>query len=160
MQDLPKYALWEIERRFLVDPAKLPALDPASERRIEDLYLDGGRLRLRAVTWITTGRREFKLCKKYERDDLLQGPITNLYLTADEHAALADLPGARLEKRRFSLPPFGIDVFDDGLVMGEYEAESRPAALALETPTWATREVTDDPAFSGWSLAQAGLSLD
>ena len=71
MSDLPKYALWEIERRFLVDPAKLPALDPASERRIEDLYLDGGRLRLRAVTWTVSGRREFKLCKKYERDDPL-----------------------------------------------------------------------------------------
>ena len=155
MSDLPKYALWEIERRFLVDPAKLPPLDVASERRIEDVYLDGGRLRLRAVTWIASGRREFKLCKKYERDDLLQGPITNLYLTADEHAALAGLPGARLEKRRFSLPPFGVDLFEDGRVMAEYEADSRAAVLALETPTWATREVTHDPSYSGWSLAQA-----
>ena len=59
MSDLPKYALWEIERRFLVDPAKLPALDPASERRIKDLYLDGGRLRLRAVTWTASGLQEF-----------------------------------------------------------------------------------------------------
>ena len=154
MSDLPKYALWEIERRFLVDPAKLPALDPASERRIEDLYLDGGRLRLRAVTWTVSGRREFKLCKKYERDDPLQGPITNIYLTAEEHAGLAHLPGARLEKRRFSLPPFGIDVFADGLVMAEFEAAGRAEALAIETPAWSTREVTHDPALSGWSLAR------
>ena len=62
MSDLPKYALWEIERRFLVDPAKLPALDPASERRIEDLYLDGGRLRLRAVAWIASGLCSIKWC--------------------------------------------------------------------------------------------------
>lgn len=155
MSDLPKYALWEIERRFLVDPAKVPVLDPASERRIEDLYLDGGRLRLRAITWNANGRREFKLCKKYERDDPLQAPITNLYLTAEEHAALAHLPGARLEKRRFSLPPFGVDLFADGLVMAEVEAESRAAVLAIDAPAWATREVTDDPTYSGWSLARA-----
>ena len=43
---LPKYAHWVAERRFVVDAARLPPLDPASARTIEDLYIDGGRLRL------------------------------------------------------------------------------------------------------------------
>ena len=49
---LPKYAHWVAERRFLVDAANLPKLDEAAARRIEDLYIDGGRLSLApSPTW-------------------------------------------------------------------------------------------------------------
>jgi CYTH domain-containing protein len=142
----------EIERRWLVDPERLPALDEATVRRIDDLYLDGGRLRLRAITH-PDGRAEFKLCKKYERDDPLAGPITNLYLSAEEHAAFAGLPGRRVRKRRYPVDGFSVDVFDDGLILAEREFESLEAAQAAAGPVWALREVTDDPAYTGWALA-------
>ena len=42
---LPKYAHWVAERRFVVDTGIAPKLDETRARRIEDLYIDGGRLR-------------------------------------------------------------------------------------------------------------------
>src|SRR5580693_6584865 len=94
----PKYALLENERRFLV--TKVPDLTGAHVRLIEDLYLQGGRLRLRKVTHFDGAANEFKLCKKYGSPDPVSGPIVNIYLTAVEHASLADLPGRPLRKRR------------------------------------------------------------
>lgn len=154
---LPKYAHWVAERRFLVDPAKLPAVDPAAARRIEDLYMDGGRLRLRAITH-PGGEREFKLAKKYPSDNPLIGPMTNLYLTAEEHAALARLPGQRIDKRRHRVEAFVVDVFEGplkGLVTAECEAANSMAAMAVDIPGWCVREVTHRPEYTGWRLAQA-----
>ena len=81
---LPKYAHWVAERRFVVDPSRLPPLDANTARLIEDLYIDGGRLRLRRITHTATGEQEFKLGKKYAPDNPLIGPMTNLYLDAEE----------------------------------------------------------------------------
>jgi len=151
----PKYALMEHERRFLVRRA--PALAGAGERLIEDLYLDAGRLRLRAVTDAASGERTFKLCKKYGSEDPISEPVTNLYLTAEEHAALAGLPGAAVRKRRFSVDGVGLDVFEGalcGLMICEAEAGSREAILARAFPAWCDREVTADPRFSGAALAR------
>lgn len=47
VESRPKYSLFERERRWLVEPALLPTLGEA--RRIEDRYLDGTGLRLRAI---------------------------------------------------------------------------------------------------------------
>ena len=47
--DAPKYAQLELERRWLVDEAKLPSLELPC-KHIEDSYLTDTRLRLRAVT--------------------------------------------------------------------------------------------------------------
>jgi CYTH domain-containing protein len=155
--DLPKYAAFEHERRFLVDPACAPALGSLAFRRIEDRYLDGTRLRLRAVTDSATGKREFKFCKKYGSDDPVSGPVTNLYLDAPEHAALALLPAALIVKRRYGVDAVGLDVFEGelaGLMLCEAEAATREAALSLAFPPWVDREVTDDPFFRGGSLCR------
>lgn len=157
---LPKYAHWVAERRFLVDPAAMPALDPAQARRIEDLYIDGGRLRLRRITSAATGEVQFKLGKKYEPDNPLIGPMTNLYLDAGEYEALSRLPGQRLSKLRHKAGGFSIDVFEGplaGLVTAECEAPNSMAAMAVEIPAWCVREVTSDVAFTGWSLAQTQI---
>ena len=45
----PKYAHVERERRWLIDPARLPALS-AEYVLIEDRYLSGTRMRLRRMT--------------------------------------------------------------------------------------------------------------
>jgi CYTH domain-containing protein len=159
--DLPKYAKLEIERRFLVNPARASDLTSLAYRRIEDRYLDGTRLRLRAVTDSATGAREFKFCKKYEGGDPLAGPIVNTYLTEAEHAALAAIPAAVIVKRRYrvGLRPFGLDVFEgqlDGLMLCEAEAPTRDEALALAFPDWTAREVTADPFFTGGALCRIG----
>jgi len=157
MAELPKYAHWVAERRFLVDPGNMPSLDEASARRIEDLYIDGGRLRLRAITYLASGEREFKLAKKYAPENPLVGPMTNLYLTAEEHAALDVLPGQRLAKRRYRVGGFVVDVFEGplaGVVLAECEATTSVAAMRFDTPAWCVREVTEEPEYTGWALAQ------
>jgi len=154
----PKYALLENERRFLVSAA--PDLAGLAFRRIEDRYVIGTRLRLRSMTDSVSGARELKFCKKYPGDDPVSGPITNLYLTEDEHAALSALPARMISKRRYKVPhggrDFGADVFEGelaGLVLCEAEAGSREAIVALQFPPWATREVTGDPFFTGGHLS-------
>lgn len=154
---LPKYAHWVAERRFLVDADKIPKLNEAGARRIEDLYIEGGRLRLRATTFVATAEREFKLAKKYAPDNPLIGPMATLYLSEEEYDVLAQLPGERLTKRRHKLGGFVVDVFEgslSGLVLAECEASNRMAAMAVEIPAWCVREVTTVPEYTGWRLAQ------
>src|SRR5512141_2012631 len=132
----PKYSLLEIERRWLVDPAQLPALDAADARRIEDRYLAGTRLRLRRVT-APGGAVTMKLCKKYGRRDTIGEPITNLYLDAAEYAALAALPAAALVKRRYRFGDGTIDVHESprqGLALFEQQFESVEAAALFSPP--------------------------
>ena len=158
MPDLPKYAHWVAERRFLVDSAKMPALDAADARRIEDLYIDGGRLRLRRIGMPGGAPDEFKLAKKYAPDNPLIGPMTNLYLSEGEYDALNTLPGSRVVKRRHKVGAFTVDVFEgphNGLVTAECEATNRMAAMAFDVPEWCVREVTSEEAYTGWSLAKS-----
>jgi CYTH domain-containing protein len=159
MSSIPKYARLENERRFLVPTA--PDLAGLPFRRIEDRYLDGTRMRLRAMTDSATGARELKFCKKYGGEDPVSAPIVNIYLSEAEHALLAALPGRMLTKRRYRLPhggrEFGLDLFEDelaGLALCEAEADSREAVLALTFPPWAAREVSDDSFFTGGNLCR------
>ncbi len=54
---LPKYAVLENERRFLVAPGVAADLAISARRLIRDRYIDGGRLRLRSVTDEVSGER-------------------------------------------------------------------------------------------------------
>jgi CYTH domain-containing protein len=155
---LPKYAHWVAERRFLVDARTLPALGLGGARRIEDLYVAGGRLRLRRTTELESGEMSYKLAKKYAPDNPLIGPMTNLYLSAEEYDVLSVLPGERLSKRRYKVGAFTVDVFEDaleGLVTAECEASNRMAAMKVDVPDWCVREVTEDAAYTGARLAHA-----
>jgi len=157
MADLPKYAHWVAERRFLVDGRNMPDLSASDPRVIEDLYIDGGRLRLRKIGMPGGAPAEFKLAKKYAPDNPLIGPMTNLYLDAGEYAVLNALPGARLSKRRHKVGAFVVDVFEgclQNLVLAECEASNRMAAMAFDVPPWCVREVTNDVEYTGWRLAQ------
>lgn len=158
MEGSPKYARPEHERRFKVVAERLPPLDPAEARLIEDRYIDDSRLRLRRMSG---GGREtlLKLTRKYggPRPE----PITTLYLDASEYALLSQLPAALLVKHRHHVPVgdhwFAVDVFAGalaGLILCEIETDSQEALVSLTLPGWAGDEVTDDPAFSGAALAQ------
>ena len=156
--EIPKYAAMEIERRFLV--AHCPDLSAARMRVIEDVYLTGTRMRLRAITHADGRPAEYKLCKKYPSAEALRGPIVNLSLSAQEHAVLAALPGAAVRKRRYSMPwaGFSIDVFEgelSGLILSEVEADSVEEVARIDLPPWVSHEVTTDPFFTGGALSRA-----
>lgn len=152
-----KYARVERERRFLLaTPPALPA--PTAGRQITDRYLPGTRLRLRRVEYLDSGACELKLTQKVPagRPGHIRGLITNIYLSAAEYDLLASLPAQVLSKRRFSVPPLSIDIFDpplEGLVLAEAEFGTDEAARSFGPPRATIAEVTDDPRFTGAVLA-------
>jgi CYTH domain-containing protein len=152
MSDAPKYSLLEIERRWLVNLAKVD-LSAAPYREIEDLYIAGSRLRLRKIS----GGQEitYKLAKKYGKHTPLAESITNLYLTEHEYRLLSSLPGTRTRKRRYSLEGGSLDVYAAPraeVAVFEIEFENERAAQEFVPPAFVTREITNDSGFSGASL--------
>lgn len=158
MQAQHQYARIERERRFLLD--RLPGDVPTVRvRRITDRYIDGTRLRLREQH-VDGGPGVFKLTQKIpERSSgSQQGLITNMYLSEAEFLVLAQLPSKVLQKTRYSVPPFGIDVFEGelaGLVLAEAEFDSPAEADSLVIPSFVVREVTHDDRFTGGWLVRA-----
>jgi CYTH domain-containing protein len=163
MSKLTKYARPENERRFLL--ARLPEdIDPAvGYEQLDDLYLDGTRLRLRHVRSPAGAVIERKLTQKLPDPggQLARRLLTTLYLDAAEYELLARLPGRRLSKRRHRLVHaglrFAIDVFEGplaGLLLAEAELESEAALAALAAPPFARCEVTALPLFTGGVLVR------
>jgi len=151
-----KYSLIERERRFLL--ADLPADgQPAVTRKIVDHYLAGTTLRLR---WVRgPGCDQYKLTQKIPapQPGPVQGLITNIYLSEAEYSQLtAALPGQRLAKTRYTIPPLVIDVFDPplhGLVTAEAEFGTDTEMLTFQPPGYIHAEITSDPRFTGGRLA-------
>jgi adenylate cyclase len=84
---------------------------------------------------------------------------TTMYLSAEEHRRLGELPGAELRKVRHALTHagrrFSVDEFGGrhaGLVLVEIELE---AGTPVEPPPFTGREVTGDERFTGGWLAFA-----
>jgi CYTH domain-containing protein len=162
----PKYAHVERERRWLVDATRLRELDLASAVAIEDRYIEGTRLRLRTMR-SAEGETVFKLTKKYASDDPLARPIVTAYLSEAEHAVLAALPAAPLNKHRFRIAGdrqgFAIDRFEGplrGLLLAEIELDREVDLRALLPPAWAVREVSHDPRYDGANLARDGIPTE
>jgi hypothetical protein len=156
-----KYARVERERRFLVP--SLPAAEPVADRTITDLYLDGTRMRLRLSVGTVDGEHEVvrKLTQKVPAPPGsppgVQGWITNTYLSAAEYERFVTLPGRWLRKRRLSIVPMGVDVFEGalaGLILAEAEFTSDAEMAAFAPPEWCGREVTVDPEYTGGRLVR------
>lgn len=152
-----KYARRELERRFLF--TEPPGDDAVRVVRIVDRYLPGTRIRLRQTIEIAHGdavdRTTYKLTQKVPAPDGEPGLITTIYLDAAEHALLAQLPAASLRKTRLSIPPLGIDVFEDalaGLVLGEAEFADERSMSRFATPSNAVAEITGDERLTGGRL--------
>lgn len=159
----PKYAHIERERRWLIDPARLPALS-AAHVLIEDRYISGTRMRLRRMTDSASGAVALKLTKKYEAADPLARAIVTAYLDEAEFAPLACLPGMMIVKRRFDLVAgditYSLDRFEGalaGLELAEIEWADDAGLRGLPAPPGAIREVSDDPRYQGGSLVVSGI---
>jgi GNAT superfamily N-acetyltransferase len=155
-----KYARRERERRFLL--AAMPKGHSVRRVLIEDRYLVGTRLRLRRMTDLDPdgepGRVTYKLTQKIPSSDRTPGLITTLYLSAPEYHAVSAVPARRLRKVRTSIPPFGVDEFQDtltGLILAEAEFDTDDEAAAMEPPEGVVAEVTADERFTGGRLVEA-----
>jgi CYTH domain-containing protein len=149
-----KYAVDEIERRWLVDKQALGPLEALPVRDIEDLYLVHSRLRLRKIVRDVRAT-EYKLCKKYGRGSGLAEPVSNLYLSQQEFELLAALSGHRVRKRRNAVAGGAVDVYagEAGLAIFEIEFATEREAANDQPPAFVLREVTQDPLYSGAALA-------
>jgi len=153
-----KFARIEREGRFLLDQFPKEA-NAVRVRRIVDRYIDGTRVRLREQ--MEDGSPTiYKLTQKIPARgrEAQQGLITTIYLTADEFRVFAGLSAKRLSKTRYSVSPFGVDVFEgelEGLLLAEAEFDSAADADALTLPSFIFKEVSADERFTGGQLARA-----
>lgn len=153
------YARVERERRWLC--REVPRDGVARRERIEDVYVTGTRLRLRTVRGADGEATMWKLgCKSDVTASVRL--TTSIYLTADERAVLAALPGRTLRKTRHHLAgtSLAIDEFHgplQGLVLAEAEFDSAEAMASYAAPALAVREVTDDVRYTGGALVAGGV---
>jgi adenylate cyclase len=145
----------EIERKFLVDMAKLQALGPgtsvvqgylcsAKERTVR-VRLVGDEARL-TVKGETDGisRKEYEYpIPADEAREMLEGLCERPFIDKTRHLVVY---GGRT---------WEVDVFhgiNEGLVVAEIELEAVDASVEL--PFWVTQEVSDDHRYSNSSLAK------
>ena len=157
-----EYVSVERERRWLCH--EVPRERVARTEAISDLYVTGGRLRLREARPIDGGAPRLRLCRKADVDPHTR-LITSIYLTEEEFAVLAAcLPGACIKKLRHRLQHvpgalLAVDEFQGelgGLILAEAEFETPEQLAAFPTPDFAVREVTLDPRFTGGYLVKNG----
>jgi CYTH domain-containing protein len=164
------YTQVERERRWLgrATAGELPRELIVRSELITDLYVTGTRLRLREARMIDGSAARLRLSRKADVDARTR-LITSIYLPEQEFAVLAAaLPGIRIAKRRHRLrsPPgvlMSLDEFQDdlaGLVLLEAEFTSDQLMADFAVPSFAAREVTDDPRYGGGALAANGLPAD
>lgn len=167
-----KRPYWRIERerRFVLDvlPAQVVEGD---YRRLRDLWVRDTELRLRRVEEPSGALIMIKLGQKRPvpgaPDDPRRRQMTNFYLREQDGAVLeASLSGYVSVKRRYKLGEQGaifcVDVWEEpasarGLILAEVERETDEALDAIQVPTWARAEVTEDDRYSGFALA-SGLT--
>ena len=97
----------------------------------------------------------YKFTQKIPAPDGGPGLLSTVYLNADEFDLLSTLPASVLRKTRYSIPPFGVDVFDPplgGLVLAECEFDDDLSMRSFVPPDWILAEVTLDSRFSGGRL--------
>jgi CYTH domain-containing protein len=160
-QRIGKYACLEVECRYLLDRIPDGLLDRPKGWIITDRYFPNTRLRLRHMKAVSGDENIYKLTQKYrsEAQSAYEATVTNEYLTEAEYHLFEALEAGILQKRRYGYTmqnhSFSIDVFDgrhQGLILAELELEEVPEPHALVPPSFALKDVTEDPFFTGGSL--------
>lgn len=154
------YSRYEIEKKFLL--RKLPDNLPESYIDIHDCYLKNSSLRLRIERSPSGEVIERKLTKKERAPNMgaETSVITSLNLTENDLAALGQLNGSSLQKRRyileFSDQRVVYDKFQgalEGLILAEIEFKNYEALSKFELNCVGWEEVTGNPEYFGGSLA-------
>ncbi len=134
----------EIERKFLVDAARLPPLPAGSHIRQGYIPAENATVRVRIKddnAFLTLKGRMHALVRSE-----FEYPIP-----CDDALAMLDELCARplIEKKRYEIMHAGhrweLDIFEgenDGLILAEIELEDADETFSL--PPWVTREVTGD----------------
>lgn len=150
----------EIERKFLVDPSRLPDPDESRSKLVEQGYVlacENGEVRLR-----TDGKSQTLTVKKGAG---ISRQETEVAITPEQFTALwTTTEGARLRKRRYTVAldrhTVEIDVYLDdlaGLIVAEVEFPSLAEARTFVPPAWFGPEVTGLSEYSNAKLALEGL---
>ena len=157
-----KYACLEFERRYLVKKLPDDFVESENSWLITDSYFPNTRLRLRSMKSISGNEHLYKLTQKYrsETQNATETTITNIYLTEAEYNYFEPLEAKIIKKRRYPYRVhnhnFSIDVFEDrhqDLILAEKEFEEKPELDEFALPSFALKDVTDDPFFTGGNLA-------
>ena len=160
-QRIGKYACLEVECRYLLNKIPDELLDNLQGWLITDSYIPNTRLRLRHMKSVTGKENIYKLTQKYrtETQNAFETTITNIYLTEAEYNYLEALEAKMLRKRRYPYVvqnhSFSIDVFEgrhQGLILAEMELDNKVKADEFVLPSFALKDVTDDPFFTGGNL--------
>jgi CYTH domain-containing protein len=166
MERAGKYAIWELERRFVFH--ELPdRFELESRWLVEDRYLLGTSLRLRAMERLDGDHAEvrLKLGQKHVdvHGDWSRMRSTNLYLVEEEHALLAGLPAHVLRKERrigtVDGERFAIDLIELGeeqLRLATIDFEDDASMAGWSPPGWLDADVSSDERYTGAALAAAG----
>jgi adenylate cyclase len=151
----------ELERKYLV--LKLPALEGCVSHAIEQGYLatELGRseVRMRRIDGdlLLTAKRD-----RQDGEGMRSRDELNVSLQPDQWEALWTMTvGRRVSKRRYEVP-YGdrmieIDVFTgptEGIITAEVEFPDVDASRAFVPPEWLGEDITQDPTYSNWHLAQ------
>lgn len=162
-----KREVFENERKWLIDPSKLPQnLDSYPSKKLVAGYLpkeNGKRPRIRQE-----GDRYFKVTKGEKSEG---GAVTKLdgkgdvEITKDEFEAAWLKTEARLYKTRYYIPfdkyTIELDVYDkyknDGFYTVEVEFPNSDERKKFIPPDWFGREVTGVSGYSSRDLAVKGL---
>lgn len=158
-----KYAHVERERRFLLRSLP-PDLEPAHyHTQIFDNYITNTRLRLRKIREPYKREWTFKLTQKFapDREDFSHTFITNIYMTQAEYEMFAVFEGNEIRKNRYPYEhegrKYSIDVFLGalhGLILCETEFGTDEEMRALQVPSFAVMEVTNELMFTGGRLVE------
>ena len=160
-QRIGKYACLEVEIRYLLNKIPDGLLDHPKGWLITDRYFPRTRLRLRQMRSLSGDENIYKLTQKYRSDtqNAYETTITNLYLTEAEYHQFEALEARILTKKRYPYKlrehTLSIDVFEgrhQGLILAEMELEAQAGAGELVLPSFALKDVTEDPFFTGGNL--------
>lgn len=145
----------EIERKYLINPSKLPSnYQEYPKRIIEQGYLCSHpvvRIRRDDNNYYLTYKGEGMLVREEFNHPLTQASYLHL---------LSKIDGSLIQKIRYLIPHqnriIELDVFNGShapLILAEVEFETLEQAQSFEPPAWFDREVTFDERYSNSYLA-------
>lgn len=148
----------EIERKFLVDTAKLPPLLNGKKLLQGYLVHRAPSIRIR-----TSDDEAFLTIKGDSSNGITRSEFEYSIPYADALELLKQCKGLLISKIRYEIPYEGhlweLDIFKDenkGLIVAEIELDDENEEFKL--PNWVKTEVSNDPRYTNASLSQLPYS--